>query len=155
MAQKVVGNISYVGKDDGTLGITSDVGGQSLKVKCSDTQRQKMFPSLNIGDKVSLYVKEDMSISGGITVLEKRQVTEQKTIPSKQELKVEREIGKQQEIAWQVCMKAAVEIEKLFVGAAEDRQEVCKNILQSTNNLYEGTMRKFNGLPPFPEAAEN
>ena len=155
MAQETIGNINSIGLSDGKLGIVTDIGGKSLSIQCSEPQRVKLFPSLHIGDKIKVFVKEDMSISGGVNVLEKAIVPEGvKTFPTKQEKVIEKEISKQQEIAWQVCMKAAVEIEKLFVGNAEDRDEVCKNVLKMTNNLYEGTMRKFNGLPPFPEAGE-
>lgn len=152
MAQQIFGTISSIGLMNGMLGINDIQGGRSYLVKASDKQREKMFPSLHIGDKIEVWINPDDTIKGGIKVLEKATVEPVQTPVTKYEEKVIKEVSREQTIVWQSCMKIAVEIEKFYAtGGAEDRQETTKNVIVVTNALYEASMRKFNGLPPIPE----
>lgn len=157
MAQKIEGTISSVGLQNGLLGIVT-AAGPSVQVKVSEIQRQKMLPSLHIGDKVQVWMNEDSTIKGGINVVEKAEQKQVSNFPTKKEETILKEgyidSQKQNSIMWQSCMKIAVEIEKFYAtGGAEDRVETCKNVIVSTNNLYESSLRKMRGLPPIPETA--
>jgi hypothetical protein len=153
MATKITGIIASIGMQNAMLGVTTDAG-PSVMVKASEPQRQKMFPGMNIGDHIEIWVNEDKTIKGGIKILEHAKVPEVKSYPKTSEEKLLKELDRQDSILWQSCMKAAVELEKFYVGNAEDRVETCKNVLKMTNDLFEASQRKFRGLPPIPECAD-
>lgn len=155
------------GEMDGTLTIdVQQAGGftSPVVIKGSEAQRTKMFPKMSIGDTISVYVRTDGSIQGGITVKDKgkkefvpgssyagegpRPISK---YPTKDEQRIVETSEKQNYILWQSCMKIAVETEKFFVGGVEDRQQTVKEIITVTNALYEASQRKMRGLPPIEE----
>ena len=149
----VSGPITSIGMMAGTITITPP-GALPVTVVVSDNQRTKMLPRLHIGDVISVKTDEQNHVKGGINITSQSPVTPVSTYPTKKEQGILDQGAKENAILWQSCMKAAVEIEKFFaVGGAEDRVETAKNVVVTTNNLYEASQRKFRGLPPIPETA--
>ena len=151
MTTKVEGPITSVGIMAGTIMITPQ-GSLPITVKVSENQRAKLLPRLTIGDVIAVNVDESGNVKGGIDIKSQSPAKSINTYPTKKEQGILAEGDKQNHILWQSCMKIAVEVEKFYAGGgAEDRSETCKNIIVSTNNLYEASQRKMRGVPPIPE----
>lgn len=114
------------------------------------------FEKLVIGDKVKVSLSEDLKSVTFLELLKKSDAKPVDKFPSKQEQAIIDEWNTSKSILWQSCMKVAVEIEKAFMCGEKSptRDEACKNICVSTNNLYEASLRKQRNLPPIPEVGE-
>ena len=101
----------------------------------------------------------DLCVGKSVTFLEFIKKSEVKPIdkyPSQQEQAIIDEWNTSKSILWQSCMKVACEVEKAFMCGEKSptRDEACKNICVSTNNLYEASLRKQRNLPPIPETTD-
>lgn len=118
------------------------------------------FEKLNIGDhvRISLPADDPQGMVSFLEFLEKSEASQRPVdkYPTKQEQRIIDEWDKSKEILWQSCMKIAIEVEKAFMCGEKspDRVVATKNVLVITNNLYEGSLRKYRGQPPIPEAKE-
>ena len=117
------------------------------------------FEKLVIGDHIKITIPKEGD-HPKVTYLEILEPSGAKPVdkfPTKQEQQIINDWDKSKEILWQSCMKIAIEIEKGFMCGEKspDRTEACKNVLISTNNLYEGSLRKYRGQPVIPEAKED
>ena len=114
------------------------------------------FEKLVIGDKVSVSLSEDLKSVTFLEFIKKSEVKPIDKYPSQQEQAIIDEWNTSKSILWQSCMKVACEVEKAFMCGEKSptRDEACKNICVSTNNLYEASLRKQRNLPPIPEVGE-
>jgi hypothetical protein len=145
-----------------SIGLTSEPGGDKLTwYTLGDAAFKARFDQCIVGDhvRISLPLNEKGEPHGEATfleILEKSFAKPKDTFPTKAEQKIIDDWDTSKSILWQSCMKIAVEIEKAFMCGEKNptRDEACKNIVVSTNNLYESSLRKYRGLPPIPEAKE-
>lgn len=174
VAKPIEGKITSFGMKDGVFDgtLTIDVqqpGGAHIPtvVRGSEAQRAKMFPKLKENDIISVYVRPDGTIQGGITVKDKgkaefvpgssyagegpRPVSK---YPTKTEQSIIESGEKQKSIMWMAALKNATEIEKFFIGGVEDRQETTKNILIVAYAIYHASLRVMRDLPPIEEASK-
>ncbi len=160
---KIDGFIKAKSVQHKSISLSPEPGKDGSWYSLSDRVFDFSFEKLVIGDKVriSLPCDENGQIPKNAMVsflemLDKSSVKPIDKYPTKREKEIIEDFDRQKLILWQSCMKIAVEIEKAFMcgETCTDRNEACKNVLVSTNNLYEGSLRKANNLPVIPEARE-
>jgi len=160
---KIEGFVKAKSVQHKSISLSPEPGKDASWYSLSDRVFDFSFEKLVIGDRVriSLPCDENGQIPKNAMVtflelLDKVPIKPVDKYPTKSEQAIIDEWDTQKSIIWQSCMKIAVEVEKAFMCGEKspDRDQACKEILKSTNNLFEGSLRKMNNLPVIPEAKE-